>query len=305
MPTDPHKDILYREFAVVQARDLFPKAAPLLREIINFGTNAFVRCMSVGGSEENVDLAPFALYRHILELTDSIEVMVENGCPAAATPNLRSAFEGLLALEYIMENPTDYRIRSLCWLATYIRRRLRSYRTLLASSSEGKEFLKSIEEDKTIHEFPSLPQEKITAAIANLESLLSKDQFQEIQNAFIRYKREPHWYQLFSGPSNLYELARHLRRPAQYDVLYREWSTSSHAVDFSPFLAPSPSGQSGIRGLRDVASTNHVTTFAATFLLDATRVLIDKFHPGEMWGNWYMREVRDPLVTTARAIHRR
>lgn len=304
MPTDPHQDILYRELAIVQVRDLFPNVAPLLREIVNFGTNAFVRCLSYGEGEENVHLAPFTLYRHVLELTDSIEVMVDNGCPSAATPNLRSSFEGLLSLEYITETPADYRTRSLSWLAAYIRRRLRTYRPLLVSSSEGKEFLTAIEEDKTVRDFPSLPQDKVTAAIVNLENLLSKDQFREIQNAFSGYKREPHWYQLFGGPSNLQKLARHLGRPAQYDVLYRQWSTVSHAGDFSPFIAPAPPGQKAIRGLRDLASTNEVTTFAATFLIDATRLLIDKFHPGETWGDWYMREVRDSYRTTARSIRR-
>lgn len=304
MPTDPHQDILYRELAIIQARDLFPQAAPLIREIINFGTNAFTRCLSYGEGEENLHLAPFALYRHILELTDSIEVMVANGCPSAATPNLRSSFEGLLSLEYITEPGAAYRTRSLSWLAAYARRRLRTYRILLLTSSEGQEFLTAIEEDRTVRDFPSLPQDKITAAIANLESFLSRDQFREIQEECGRFRRELNWYQLFGGPSNLRELARHLGRPAQYEVLYRQWSTISHAEDFFPFIAPASPGKTGIRGIRDVAATNEVTTFAASFLIHATRLLINKFHPGETWVNWYIREVRDSYLKTAGSVRR-
>jgi hypothetical protein len=56
MPTDPDQDILYRELAVLQANDVFPEAAPLLREIVNHGTNTFVRCLSYGEGEENSTL---------------------------------------------------------------------------------------------------------------------------------------------------------------------------------------------------------------------------------------------------------
>lgn len=304
MPTEPHRDILYRELATVQARDLFPRAAPLLREVVNFGTNTFVRCMSAGDGEENTHLAPFALYRHILELTDSIEVLVANGCPSACKPNLRSAFEALLSLEYITQPGADYRVRSLSWLAAYARDHLRMYRSLLQSSAEGKGFLDAIQSDKTVREFPPLPQDKVAEGIARMEKLLARDQFGEIQAEFAKFKREPRWYQLFGGPANLHDLADHLLRPAQYDVLYRQWSLASHALDFFPFLAPAPPGEKAVRGLRDIAATNEVTTFAATFLIDATRLLIGKFHPGETWGNWYLREIREDYLTTAKSIHR-
>ena len=304
MPTDPHPDILYRDFAIVQVRDAFPRAAPLLREVVNFATNAFVRCLSYGEGEENLHLAPFALHRHILELTDSIEVLVNNGCPAACNANLRSSFEALLSLEYMTEPGADYRTRSLSWLAAYARDHLRTYRALLQSSSEGKDFLSAIQNDKTVREFPPFPQDKVADGIARMERLLAREQFRAIQEEFAKFKREPRWYHLFGGPANLHDLADHLRRPAQYDVLYRQWSLTTHGLDFFPFIAPAPPGQKAIRGLRDVASTNEVTTFAATFLIDGTRLLLDKFHPGEAWGNWYMREVRQDYSATARSIRR-
>jgi hypothetical protein len=304
MPTDPHPDILYRDLAIVQVRDAFPRAAPLLREVVNFATNAFVRCSTYGEGEENLHLAPFALHRHIMELTDSIEVLVTNGCPAACKANLRSSFEALLSLEYITEPGADYRTRSLSWLSAYLRDHLRTYRALLNSTSEGRDFLAAIQDDKTVREFPALPQEKVAEGIARMERLLARDQFQAIQEEYAKFDRRPHWYHLFGGPANLRDLADYLRRPAQYDVLYRQWSLTTHGLDFFPFLAPAPPGEKAIRGLRDVASTNEVTTFATTFLIDATRLLLNKFHPGEPWGNWYMREVRQDYMTAAQSIRR-
>jgi len=215
MPTQPREDVLYRELSVLQAREANKLATPLLQEVVNFGTDAFVRCISYSAGEENVDLAPFALYRHILELTDGVEVLVANACPVPAIPSLRSAFEALLSLEF---------------------------------------------------------------------------------------KREPPWYRLYDGPRDLRSLAQHLRRNAQYDVLYRQWSLSAHAQDFSPFLTRGADEARAVKGLRDITSAKQVTTFAVTFLIDATRLIIDKFHPGELWGNWYFREVRDSYQSIARGL---
>jgi hypothetical protein len=297
MPTDPRQDILYRELSQLQANELNELTSPLIQEVVNFATNAFVRCMSYSESDENVDLAPFALHRHVMEMTDAVEVLLSNACPVPAIPLLRSSFEAVLYLEYIVEDDDLYERRSLTWLASYVRQRLARYETLLPTTPRGQDFLEAIEQDKTIREFPSLPAEEVEAGIENLRKLLSRDQFDEIQREFDEIGGFPKWYSLFGGPRNLRELAQQLRLNTQYDVLYRQWSMATHAQDFSPFIARGVDGERGIRGLRDVEPTKHVATFAVVFLLNATRLLINKFHPGEPWGNWYMKEVRDSFMT--------
>jgi len=291
MPTEPHKDILYRELSLVQAREASPQASPLLQEVVNFASNALVRCVSYSEGAENVDLAPLALYRHIMEMADGVEVLIAGACPVPAIPILRSAFEALLSLEYILEDNANYDRRSLSWLAGYLNKRIASYQSLLSNTARGKEFLESIERDKTIRDFPLPPSDSIQAAIANLTVVLDRDQFTEIRREFSAPGRTPHWYSLFGGPADLRELARHLRRHLQYDVLYRQWSMSTHAQDFSPFLTRSADGAKGIRGLREISSLKLMATFGIVFPLDATRLLIDHFHPGETWGDWYLREV--------------
>jgi hypothetical protein len=302
MVTKPHENILYRELAIVQRKEIYADASELLVEIVNFGTSTLVRCMSYSDGEENVDLAPFSLYRHILETTDAIQVLIENGCPAAANPLLRTCFEGLLALEYITEDPALYEQRSLSWLASYAHERLKSYKSLDPNTDAGQKFIEAIEKDKTVHDFPPLPADKVKKAIANMEALLSREQFKEIVSEIKSHPRSrPNWYSLFKGPEHLRKLAQHLNRHLQYDILYRQWSQSAHAQDFFPFIAPGELGEKLVRGLRDLASTNEVVTFATTFLIDSTRLLINKFHPGESWGNWYFREVRDRYLAAAKS----
>jgi len=293
MPTEARHDVLYRELSIVDAKEMIDIASPLLQEVINFATHVFVRCISYSDGDENVDLAPYALYRHIMELTDGIEVLVSKACPSPAIPLLRSSFEGLLALEYILEDSKSYVHRSLSWLTSYVIKRLNIYETLISTTDRGHEFLRAIEEDKNVRDFPLPPQDEIQDAIDNLHSLLSRNQFREIILERSKCAREPKWYSMFDGPKNLRELSRYLSRTAQYDVLYRQWSMSTHAQDFSPFITRDLQGEPAIRGLRETKSIKKVTVFATTFLLDATRILIEKFHPGEPWGNWYLREVRE------------
>lgn len=302
MPTDAHHDLLFRELSIIQLKELKPSPTTLLQEVVNFGTNAFVRCLSSARGEENVHLASFALYRHILELTDGAEILVSNASPSASIPLLRSSFEALLALEFILEDNDHYESRSLSWLAGYVRDTIRIYSSLLAKTVEGEKFLNAIKEDKSVRTFPLPPEEDVSKAIKNLTHLLSRVQFHAIIAEYDLHKQEPHWYSLFGGPSNLRELARHLRRTAQYDELYHGWSMSAHAHDFRPFIAPAMSEQSAIRGLRDLTSTYQVTTFAVLFMVDATRQLISKFHPGETWSNWFFREVCDAYVQSANAF---
>jgi hypothetical protein len=293
MPTEAHHNVLYREFSLVQYKELNPSPTNLLQEVVNFGTNVFIRCLTSAGEEENVHLAPLALYRQILELTDGIEVLVSNAAPSACFSLLRNSFESLLSLEFILEDNGKYETRSLCWLASYARDTIRVYSSLLPETQEGEKFLDSIKEDKFVRNFPLSPAEEVSKAINNLSNLLARDQFKEIVTEYNRHKREPKWYALFNGPKNLRYLARHLKRTAQYDILYHGWSMSAHAQDFRPFLAPGESGKGAIQGLRNFNAIPEVTTFAVTFIIDATLLLISKFRPGENWSSWYFREVKD------------
>src|SRR6185369_4224963 len=103
---DPH-------FSIAGTRELIDIASPLLREVVNHATWAYARCQGEPSFEyiESECVASFMLYRHVIEFTDSIEVLVANGCSVPALTLLRSSFEACLGLEYIMES--DFRNRSL------------------------------------------------------------------------------------------------------------------------------------------------------------------------------------------------
>jgi len=290
MPTDALESILYRELSIVSAKEIIDVASLLLRELVNFATNALIRCATSLPGKIDEDVALLALYRHTIEMTDGIEVLISQCCPVPAIPALRSSFEALLAIEYIIENEKDYVQRSLSWLVGYVHQRLAMYERLDPSTNRGKHFAEVFKNDLVASKLELPPISDVQNAIDNLQSMLTKPHLQPIEAEFSRHKR-PNWYQLFGGPQKLYDLALYLNKGAQYDVLYRDWSRLSHSQDLLPFLSRNFQGEPAIGILRNPKDIQQVTSFAANFSLSATRLIIGKIRPSENLSNWYKGEV--------------
>jgi hypothetical protein len=297
MPTEPLKSVLYREFSKVSAEQIVPNASPLLQEMINYSTNALVRCATSASGNRDEDTAILALYRHIIEMIDGVEVLISQACSVPTVPLLRSAFEALLSIQYILETEQDYGRRALAWLVGYIHKRLDMYERLDPTTSQGQKARKLIEDDEIASNVLLPPPKDLQRFGANLRDLLSEPHLQPIEAEFQRCQKEHsrtkiNWYHLFNGPSSLYELAERLGRGGQYETLYRSWSTTTHAQDLLPFIAQTPEGEATMGGLRDPNLVKEAVRFAAPILLEATKRILKKLRPGEdSFDRWYKQEV--------------
>jgi hypothetical protein len=289
MPTKPLESILYRELSKVEAK-----------EIIDYATNVLARCAASNSRKPDEDLAILALYRHVIEQTDGIEVLLSQGCAPAAIPLLRSSFEAVMSMEYILESESNYSIRSLSWLVAYIHNRNGMYQLLDIRTAKGLQFKKDIEDDKIGEYLRSAPEKEARQAAANLSSVLTKPHMVLIEQEYSRIKN-PQWYQLFGGPPNAEALARHLKRGAQYAWLYRHWSTIVHAQDFSSLLTRTKAGRSVIKRLRDTGDIKLTATLGATFCMDATRMAMGKYRTEELgdFAKWYKNEARTSYLLLA------
>ena len=124
MPTEPFQKIIWREMSIAQARPSIEVASPLLVELVNHASNALVRCQTAAPPKGNVDVAPFALYKHIIEMTDGVQVLMSQSCSWASVPLVRTSFEALMSMEYIFESAENYALRSMSWLAQHLRNKL-------------------------------------------------------------------------------------------------------------------------------------------------------------------------------------
>jgi hypothetical protein len=305
MPTKPLESLLYRELAQVAAKDIIEIASPLLQELVNYATNAFARCATSTSGREDEDSAVLTLYLHIIEMTDGVEVLVSQSCPVPAKPLLRSSLEALLSIKYILE--ADYVRRSLCWLVEYAHKRLAFYESIDPSTDRGKAFQKPLRdhEYEAMQNVPLPPQAEVQKRITNWQDFLVKPHIQPIEAEFQRckkeHKRRPNWYELFGGPRGLIGLSRHLKREVDYEVFYRHWSSIAHAQDVSRFITVTAEGEAAIRGLRDPSEIKEVTRHAALYILEATRLVLRKFRPGEDIGRWYTDEVRERFLSITKS----
>lgn len=194
MENDSFKKILDRDLAKVSISDLVKEiVSPLLQEVVNHATHAFVRCQSDATGEVGVDFAAFILYRHIIELTDGVEVLLASSCVPPAIPLLRSSLESGLGLEYILAapSPEEFNRRARSWLCVYIHKRLDLYDLIEPDREVPRKRRKG-----------EGPRGRIKAgeAKASLAKALTRPDMAPIEQEYQRIsarRKDPAWYSFF------------------------------------------------------------------------------------------------------------
>jgi len=264
-------------------------ACPLLREIVNYGTNVFGRCEAntkhakVQGIPGDGHLVILLLYLHIIEMIDAIEVMLAQSVAAPSILQLRSAFEAFLQLEWLLKEDTLQRVYA--YLVYDIRNRLKIYQSLNPSSEEGKRHKAIIAKDKWASSM-SFPQVlALDARIQNLEALLTKPHFAAINTT---YDAKVPWYGLSGGPRNVEQLANALELPLWYERLYRESSHTTHALH----LARNLRGKN-IRVVRDPSEIPNVAGMVVHVGVYAIESMLNFYRPGEIvrFWQWHQQEI--------------
>ena len=299
MPTEPFKQILDRDLSKVLAKETIELAVPVLRELVNDGTWVFIRCLDSVKGNIDKDIPVLFSYLHIIEMTDGIESLVKEACASPIIPCLRSSFEAMLALEYILQADSDR--RAMAYMVSYTHRRQGMHELFDSDTQRGSDFLSDWEADEAREKMEiNLTDFKNVAkkSIANLDNLLKKPHYIEAEHEYQRIKRvlhrKPEWYHLFGGPSNLRELAKHLNYRARYDFLYRSWSNVAHAGDVSRFITETKNGKGAVKALRNVDELASIIGFAEWIILSAKVLVLKKFHPGEEKSirTWYIKEIQ-------------
>jgi hypothetical protein len=302
MPTEPLRTILDRDLSKAIGKPTIEIAVPLLRELVNDATHVFARCHNSVKSKQDEDVPILFSYLHIIQMADAIEALLAEGCSAAAVLPLRSSFEALLAIRYILD--ADSKRRSSAYMVAYCHRRIRMYKLLDSDTKEGSDFIEDLSTDEALGQIDiaNLKQEA-KKGIQNLGNLIKKERNTDAEAEYQRLKskrgREPEWYQLFGGPPNLRGLARRLNYRARYDFLYRSWSNIAHAVDLSRFITRTGNGKSAINPIRNTDNLATTASFAAWVMLEAKKLVLAKFRPGEeaSFKGWYLAEIRGKYLT--------
>jgi Family of unknown function (DUF5677) len=245
-----------------------------------------------------------ALYRHVIEMVDAIEVMVANSCGTAAIPVLRSAFEGMLGLLYLLSDDGKYVDRALSWLVSDIYGGIKARQVLDPGTDKGKQFAQ-LREKEFANVIPLVPNAEIACEIEHLENILRTAQFAPIAAEYQRTKkvlnRTPEWFSLFGGPQDRFELAESIGMGSIYRLLYGDWSVLSHGGDLHRYFDSDDAGRLVLDAVRRPNEIQSISQIAAIFLVKTSRAMIQKFREGENLEPWYAREVK-PLMDKLLAL---
>jgi hypothetical protein len=292
MPTKPVDAILDRNFAIVAAQPVIERASPLLKELVGFSINLLVRSdrSAKGGQDE--DLAPLSMFHTAIGLLDGVQILVSNAAANAALPVLRSLNEISMQLWFMLSDPQLYKQRALSWVVFRTHEILHAPSILDPNTDEGAAFEKVKEQDEIAANILLPPREIVIKSRQRYDDLLKKPHLQHIELEYNR-KKFRYWFQMFGGPANLRELAKHLKMGVSYEFEYRDLSRHVHGIKELAYESGSGGGSvfrslhGNLDDLRDVAYR------ATLFSLRNIRATAEHFRKGENLKSWYVREIKE------------
>lgn len=297
MSTQPIEEVIPRTPSSAEVSKVLGRFADLIEETVNFGSHVLKWHLEAarGGDET----APVTLsLRHILELLDCVSINIRHSSAEPCKLLLRGALESYFSVAYILE--ADTKRRAMAFMAVYANQRLKGYRKLDPTTQQGKEFQNLLKEDRIAGNMViSIPPSLVQSSIANLESLLKKPDYKDANAEYQRLKKagmkNPYWYSLYGGPTNIEKLAEHLQLAAMYHILYRQWSSSTHGTDIiQGKISRSSTGQTEILQLRLPTEAQVLTVLAVSIALSIFQLFIRHYSAERSvdYKNWYTMEIR-------------
>tara|TARA_R110002020_G_scaffold73623_5_gene188903 strand:- start:271 stop:1203 length:933 start_codon:yes stop_codon:yes gene_type:complete len=275
----------------------------LISEIVNYGTYILKWDIEVKrkGKDNNI---PTLFFRNILELGDSISILVKESSIDPSKIILRTLIENILQLIYMLEE--DEKQRALCYMVVKTNKDIKYYNKFIKSENSSKQFKIQAEKDELSLNFEKfMDHPEIIKAKKAKTSLLEKPEFSEIQQEYLNTsvkRKNPNWYSLFNGPKNLEQLAQKLKKNVRYEFFYRAYSENVHGLNLTKGMVYVGNGNAQIIQIRDFEHTQKVTFDTASLLLEIYNLFIKKRLPKkhEEYRIWYLTIRNDFLDLTKR-----
>jgi hypothetical protein len=267
-----------------------------IRQSVYAGTHILDHLLSNPPGKSS-HLAPLMLYRHALELGDSIGTLLRFGSSSTASILLRALFEASLGLEFMLQDNTFQEDRASCYWAFYHIKRLENFTLYDPATPKGKKFHEILDADQKLIgvDFPRLDHSKERKEI---EKVLNQNRYKPFWDSFQKMNPK-HWYNLCSNAKHLRDLAKLVGRESEYLLLYRMLSESAHASDvFSGVLFSNKGKGIKVHPLRGPGEKiKEVTSLAANYLVwchhQVLNTYFTKDHKVMKWFvQWYAREYR-------------
>lgn len=299
----PEPALLVRTIDQEDVAHYCERAAWVIERAVNFGTHLITWIIKEHGDPvESRTLVPLTLFRHVIEHADSVAILIRAGSPSPCSPLVRTAFEAMLGLQYMLASDTE--TRAACYRYCHLRDELDLALSLDRRTPEGKAKHAELSGDVL---FPSVAKhEQLALQQAGLiRASIARPCFagfdEAWNNARGKSKSLPRWYALFGGPKSIRQLAKHLDHAAMYDFLYRSWSGHTHASSGMKSFERVEQEFGAIKPLRSPEGVEQVATITATLVVSSIRFTVNALLPSqsEDFARWYDKQMRSEAMWLA------
>jgi hypothetical protein len=302
MPTQPDEHVLSRELSKIEW--MVNITSPVLQEVVNYSTHIYQKCQQSEACKSDEYFPVLAMYLHVIQMTDSAEVLISNGCIESTNVLLRSSFEARLSIGYLLEK--DCAKRAYSWMVNKTIDSIKDLQSIDPDTSKGQEFENTIKREGLDRDIPGFPvirldsensKKQASEAILKYQESLKKPGYAEAYAEYTRLTkklhRHPEWYSYYDGPQNLRQLANHLNQGTRYEILYVGSSKISHANDIDHLIIRFEDGTTALGQIRNPLNFPHVSTTSIALLLESSQMMLNKFRSYDLtsFQKWLKKEV--------------
>jgi hypothetical protein len=280
MQEDEYKPLLDRDRVTVEVKQYLPQHIEALRDVINYGTGLFPRCLLHSDRNLKNLVIITVLFRQLLAMFDGAEVLLSSGAVYASSLQLRATFEAAVYLQWILKEGGDQ--KATCYYVHNLRRQRIWAARVIPGSVEADEF-GHLPGSRTASEIEDL----VNAAKAQIKAIdehLAKPNFAGMNQQFDRlhkqYKHEVSWYRPL-GYSSFKKIAIEVGKRREYIVFYGGGSEAMHASNYKHHIRIGD-GEVEFEPIRNLQEFGTIFSFSLSIVFDVYRQMLNEYRPGEL-----------------------
>lgn len=257
----PINDIIPRTLTKIEENH-YGNYTIIIDDIVN--TGSYILSLDCKSKDEgDLIIPPIMLFRHSLDLLDSVSTLLKVGSSEPAKILVRSLYETSLYLEYLFKGNTKEKCKAYL-VASYLKKiaELESFNPHNINKTAYEKITTS-KESWTQIESLILQKKEL------LKSPFYRDAYDYYRKSFKSNQPDPKWYSYFKGPTSLRKLAVDLKKETAYRYLYSSFSNLAHGDDvFHGKLINTSGDNTGILQLRHGKDTSVVFTYCLYFTIE-------------------------------------
>lgn len=276
-------------------KQLLRNYSEILNEAINFGTHIMVWDTEAKrkGKDNNI---PTLLFRSLIDLADSISILIRSSSIDSAKILFRSFIENRYGLLYLIEKKEVEKQRAYSFIVWRVIKDIKYHKQFVSDEPSSKALQKEAKKDINDFDFNKFFDRPDTInLIKEKESLLTKPKFKPIHKEYIRTCRKrntkfPAWYSLFDGPKNVKELSSHLKKNIEYEFNYRKYSESVHSTNILDGLSHIGNGETQLIQIRNPEHCKDIFSSTTLFLIEVFPKYVEARVPNKLalFSKWYL-----------------